>query len=225
MIPEKYRKIFVLTILIFFRFIPFLIAIEIPEILKFSYGVAEYKNESELQERAVKISGLTKKDNDSGYALLQSDYHFISDVTLEKLYSRLIDLDSASLVFDRIIYSKDLSSDKSLKYPHIQEVHTSYKFLGMGKEYRYKVRVYFDKVLDNKFAMRWELFDPMDSSLFKLYGSWYLEEIIVNGKTKTYIRSYGASLMLDPPVGVVFFAGNFGEFEISRTFSNLLEYE
>jgi len=225
MILEKFRKI-IAIILLLFSINPILKANENWGMSKFSYGVAEYKSTSELMERAVKISSLTKKDNGHGYALLQSDYHYISDITLEKLSSRLIDLDSASLVFDRIIYSKDLSSDNSIKYPHLQEVHTSYKFLGMGNEYRYKVRVYFDKNTETEFAMRWELYDPMDSTgLYEVCGSWYLKNLVIDGKTLTYIRSYGITLLENPSMGVLFFTRHFGEYEIYRTFRNLLEYE
>jgi len=214
------------TLLLIFLFLPFTILLDAEEttiIPLSSYGIDEYTSISELCQRVVPIFTLTEKNKGSGFTLLESDYHFVSELPLPLLSRRLIDLDNAAKLFDRIIYSKDLTPKKSLKYPHIQEVHTSYKFFGIGTEYRYKVRVYFDIVSENEFAMRWELYDPMNSSINKIYGSWYLKTININGKSETYIRSFGATLLANAPRGILFFTRIFGKSEIERTFRNLLK--
>jgi len=81
----------------------------------------------------------------------------------------------------------------------------------------------YHTISDNEFAMRWELYDPMDSFISKIYGSWYLKTISVNGNPETYIRSFGATLLKNAPPGVLFFTRTFGKSEVVKTFRNLLD--
>ena len=189
---------------------------------KAGYGIDENINTEKLSDKPVEISHSAEKDDMTGLTILNSDYYMVSKVTVSALSSLLIDLNSASEIFDRIIYSKDLTPENTIKYPHIQEVHASYKFLGIGTEYRYKVRVCFDIVSETEFAMRWELCDSMNSGLADLRGSWYLKELNIDGEAYTYLRSFASTKLERTPPGLLFFTRNFGEFEIRKTFKNLL---
>lgn len=186
------------------------------------YGILEYENIEDLLHNPKKITSQAIDDSSLLVTKLASDYHMLSDKPLYELSSFLMDLDKASDLFDRIEYSKDLTADKSIKYPHIQEIHTSYKFLGIGLQYKYKVRVYFDKVTSNEFAMRWKLVDVWEGSLASLTGTWYLREITINNKKYTYIRSSASTWINGSHPGILFLTRTFGEKEINRTFRNLL---
>lgn len=215
-------RISVFLLMSILTFTPFLYADNESGLIGSGYGITGYSNIENLLQKPEKIATLAIKEEFSGLTVLNSDYHMLSDISVEELSSLLVDLDNASKLFDRIIYSKDLTQERSINYPHIQEVHTSYKFLGIGAEYKYKVRVYFDKVTSSEFAMRWELYDAMDSSLAALTGTWYLKEIYIEGRRYTYIRSYASTRISGQPPGILFFTRTFGEGEIKRTFRNLL---
>ncbi len=202
----------------------FLYADNEPGLTGFAYGIAEYSDVGNLLEKPVEISSFAEKDDLTGLTILNSDYYMISKVPVSALSSLLIDLDCASEIFDRIIYSKDFTPENTIKYYHIQEVHASYKFFGIGTEYRYKVKVCFDIVSETEFAMRWELYDPMDSGLADLRGSWYLKELNIDGEAYTYLRSFASTKLERTPPGLLFFTRNFGKFEIRKTFKNLLSY-
>lgn len=69
------------------------------------------------------------------------------------------------------------------------------------------------------YASRWALVESLDARLGYLYGSWYFEEVEIDGQTMTYVRHYLRSGLTTRVPGVRAFVGSRIEQQIIDLFT------
>ena len=118
------------------------------------------------------------------------DIHAIFDIPISKLINLVVDLENEQNVFPGMIYTKDLNPSEPLWSPHLQEVKASFKLGILGQDYDYIFYKVPELRKDGSFLIKWNLYKSIDGKFDYSFGSWYMKEIIIQGRTYTYVRNY-----------------------------------
>lgn len=127
------------------------------------------------------------------------DSHAIFEIPIYKLIDLVLDLENEHNIFPRLYSTKDLNPSDPLWHPHLQEVKASFKFGIFGQDYNYIFYKIPELRKDGSFLIKWNLYKSIDGKFDYSFGSWYMKEIIFNGKKYTYIRNYVHYGIIDYP--------------------------
>ena len=173
----------------------------------FEYRDSIYPNSSfeELLDKPSVIDYYINPEKRDELKILNTlfDTHIVVDIPMYKLINLVLDLENEQKVFPRMTYTKDLNPDSSLWANHLQEAIMSFKLGFFGSEYHsifYKIPELRE---DGSFLIKWNLYESIDGKFDFVFGSWYMKEIIFNGKKYTYIRNYVHYGIIDYPPHVL----------------------
>ncbi|MCK5152902.1 MAG: hypothetical protein KAQ93_00965 [Spirochaetales bacterium] len=194
------------------------------DVFEYKNQIATYNSFKKLLNNPTDIESHIKQNIKNDEKILDTlfDFHAIYDIPISNLVNNLIDLGNEQNVFPRMIYTKDLNPTDPLWSPHLQEVKTQFKMGRIEETYHYvfyKVPIVND---DGSILIKWNLYDSIDGKFEYNYGSWYLKEIIENGKSYTYVRNYVHYEMKNYP-GYVFIGMKLGGRKDSKNFFKALQ--
>lgn len=150
------------------------------------------------------------------------DSHAIFEIPIYKLIYPVLDLENEQNIFPRMYLTKDLNPSDSPWSPHLQEVKASFKFGIFGQDYNYIFYKIPELREDGSFLIKWNLYESIDGKFDYSFGSWYMKEIIRNGKKYTYIRNFVHYGITDYPSHVLMATKIGGKKDI-KTFINALK--
>lgn len=127
------------------------------------------------------------------------DSHVIFEIPIHRLIGLVLDLENEHNIFPRMYWTKDLNPSDPLWDPHLQEVKASFKFGIFGQDYNYIFYKIPELREDGSFLIKWNLYKSINGKFDYIFGSWYMKEIIFNGKNYTYIRNYTHYGIIDYP--------------------------
>lgn len=164
----------------------------ISNIFEYRNTIASYNSLIKLLNNPTDIESHIKQIRKEDIKILDTlfDFHAIYDIPIYKLSNQLIDIENEQNVFPRMVYSKDLNPEKPFWVPHLQEIKTKFKWGRIEEKYHYifyKVPIVSN---DGSILIKWNLYDSIDGKFEYIFGSWYLKEVIENGKKYTYVRNY-----------------------------------
>jgi len=139
---------------------------------------------------AIKIRIFQNKIDDIPILNVLFDFHVVYKLPIDQLFSKVLNLNEEQKIFPRIIYSKDLNPEDGLWKPHFQEIKTQFTFSFYKENFNYIFYKIPIQNSDGSFLIKWNLYDSVDEKFLYNYGSWYMEEIIIDNQKYTYIRNY-----------------------------------
>ncbi len=170
-------------------------------IIEYRDYIEPFDSLKELLDKPLVIESQISTEKKDGVKILNalSDSHTIFDIPIYKLINLVLDLENEQNVFPRMYFTKDLNPSDSLWSPHLQEVKVSFKFGIFGQDYNYIFYKIPELREDGSFLIKWNLYKSIDGKFDYIFGSWYMKEIIFNGKNYTYIRNYTHYGIIDYP--------------------------
>ena len=184
------------------------------------YGIADIPDYHELIEKPLKITKTFKRNPSNKFSIV-TDYHILLPCPVDRFTSILSDLDSSEDVFPRMEESKVYYHAQFPEDIFYQRIKTDFESFGIGKNYDYSVKVFFDEKKDDLLKMRWVLNESYDNSFDEFSGSWYCREVIVDNQKYTYLRNYSETVFNNAGFLTVFAVKHFTESEIKKNFKSL----
>lgn len=154
---------------------------------------------------------------------LHTDYHALYPLPIESFIAVLIDIENEDSVYPNMTYTKDLTPNRDWNEARYQEVVNSFSFLGIGEKYHYIVYRKPTWYPDGSFTSHWTLVKSVDEKYKTLYGSWFVKEVMLEGKPHTYVRNFVETEMIDPPPLLKTVRSIFGKATVRRFFDSLYE--
>ena len=185
------------------------------------YGISGNPDYHKLLQKPVRIIKKYDKDKEKDRFSIISDYHMLIPCSVDDLACLLADLDTCENVFPRMADSEVYYHAQFPEDIYYQRVKTDFETLGIGKEYEYTLKVFFDERTGSRFKMRWALNESLDNSFSVFEGSWYCEEVEFENKKYTYLRNFTETEFIDPGFFTVFAVKHFSEGEIKRAFRSI----
>ena len=155
-----------------------------------------------------------------------TDFHAVFPFPLEEIIPVFTSFDEEHTVYDRIVYTKDLSPEASAMEPHFQEVKTAFRFLGIGTQQHYILYKVPERISEDEFIIKWNMTESVDGKFYKYYGSWYLKRLSPaegSSEPRTYIRNYATIGFIEPPRGLKMVYNLFLGKEIGNFFSDVYD--
>jgi hypothetical protein len=188
------------------------------------YGIAPGADLSALVGKAALISMYAEKFKDPatgerrlvGYGDAQGVY----DVPLGDLISVLDDPAGAKSYSPRLLEAKIEETDgtRVILYQDIGIV-----FLGIKVSYRFRAEQIRDELSPTEVGYRVRLLESLDGNFYEAYTSWYLKEVLVDGRTLVYIRNYTRPGLRRPPMGTEFILKSFTPRELRSTMERVVK--
>ncbi len=161
-------------------------------IFEYKDNIASFSSLKKLLNRPAVIESYINPEIKDELKLLDTlfDIHAIFNIPISKLINPVVDLENEQNVFPRMIYTKDLNPSTSLWSPHLQEVKIQFRMGTIIQNYNYIFYKVPELREDGSFLIKWNLYKSIDGKFDYSFGSWYMKEIIIQGRTYTYVRNY-----------------------------------
>ncbi|WP_020614160.1 hypothetical protein [Sediminispirochaeta bajacaliforniensis] len=212
----------------FFLLLPIAGADPIPDIVKTAYrfraAIPEGTDPYKLGSKAEVIEQVVDKEHPDVQGLFTiTDSQALFMLSARSIILCLLDHDGEASMYPRLVYSKDLTPERSFDKPHIQEVRTEFTFVGIGDSFSYRLERYPLFFPDGSFLITWRLKESLDGKMSQLYGSWYVKplEPTSDGTPRTYIRNFVNTVFPDPIPGTTLAMKLFGTSDLRGFFKAL----
>ncbi|MDR1143831.1 MAG: hypothetical protein LBK77_06405 [Spirochaetaceae bacterium] len=120
---------------------------------------------------------------------MEADVHICTAVPLEKIKSAITDYDNYTGIFRRSTASRTLSRDAGGTTAFFE---MTVGAMGITVVTAYTVLLETPIDTPDKFLLRFSHISD-NGSIRKVYGFWYLESVMIDGKPYTYLRYYSTS--------------------------------
>ena len=189
------------------------------------FGIAEQGFDSTLIRNPVRVDKLVEGFSENGdrRLLTITDMHALYPVPLESVVRVLTSYGSFYMFYRRLVRSTDLTPENGpFDYHRLRNVSRA-GALGIEREYDYTIRIFTELTQLGAFRQKWRLETSNDGRLYAAYGSWYLEEVELEGKGYTYLRYFNATGFIEVPVGLETIMNTFMEADIKKVFRETVD--
>jgi hypothetical protein len=188
------------------------------------YGIAPGADLAALVGKAALISMYAEKFKDpaTGERRLvgYGDAHGVYDIPLGDLLAVLNDPAGAVSYSPRLLEARIEEADgpRVILYQDIGIV-----FLGIKVSYRFRAEQVRDDLSPTEAGYRVRLLESLDGNFYEAYTSWYLKEVLVDGRILVYIRNYTRPGLRKPPLGTEFIIKSFTPGELKNTIERVVK--
>jgi hypothetical protein len=163
------------------------------------YGIVPGTDLEALAGKTVTLGMKTMSYTDpaTGKHMLRGygEAHALCDVPMAALEESIWDFVGQKKIFPKLLDVKveELEADRAKVYQRL-----GISVLGIGVGYKMRIEVCRDHLSPSAIGTRSRLLECPDGNMFESYSSWYLQEVVVNGKTMTYMRLFSSPGISDP---------------------------
>jgi hypothetical protein len=188
------------------------------------YGIAPGADLAGLVGKATLISMSAEKfrDPETGERRLigYGDAQGVYDVPIRDLLAVLDDPAGAVSYSPRLLEARIEEEDgpRVVLYQDIGIV-----FLGFKVSYRFRAEQIRDDLSPSEVGYRVRLLESLDGHFFEAYTSWYLAEVLVDGRQLVYIRNYTRPGLRKPALGMEFIVRRFTPGELRSTMERVVK--
>ena len=188
------------------------------------YGIAPGTDMAALVGKPALISMTAEKFKDPatgerrivGYG----DAHGVFDVPMADVLAVLNDPAGAVSYSPRLLEAR-IEKAEGARVVMYQDI--GIVFLGIKVSYRFRAEQVRDDLSSTAVGYRVRLLERLDGNFYEAYTSWYLEEVVVDGRTLVYIRNYTRPGLRKPPLGTEFIIKNFTPGELKSTIERVVK--
>jgi hypothetical protein len=158
--------------------------------------------------------------NDRKVIRSETDVHAIYPYPVGYFVEELLDFENTKNIFPRVVESVLEEASEDPFGLHTLWVHIDVKVLGFGAEYTYATNNWMERH-GSGYLQKYNLNRSPDGMLYQLVGSWYVEEILYQGKPHTYIRNFAVIGIQKGSVPMEVAMRAFGIWQMKRVFGNI----
>jgi hypothetical protein len=194
------------------------------EFSEYRFQIASGTNVKNLVDTAREVEFFIdnfKSSEGKKIVISHSDFHVVFDIPIEYIIMVFEDQDRQVEIVPRLMeYEyKILSEGPPLLLEQTQLI--GIDFMGVSATYYNLLLTEMGERNSNtkkSYGIRWTLIDSLDDKLKANDGSWYVEEVIVDGRRMTYIRNLNISQIQDTFFGLEFTLKSFAPSDTKKMF-------
>ncbi len=146
---------------------------------------------------------------DDAFMAVSSDVHGVYRVSFASLAETIADLDSHEDFVPHVDSSEARQVDED-RLEWLQHVELSFGFLFFNVDYAFENRHVVMQLDDDRFALVFRMNETYDDLVADIYGSWYLERLVVDGDEYVYVRYFNHVVFGRRVTGLRFAVRSFG---------------
>ncbi len=171
------------------------------------FSVAPFDDPANLREQPRElIYRVQTEELPPGVILVNTaEYDYLTEVRLADLREAITALDDYDDFGPRVAKSNGmpLTQAEAGRRSWLQELTLSFRVLFFGEVYDYILRLdEVDLDIPGSYGVEWRLESSLDGKFHDVRGGWFLREIVVDGRSETYVRYWNRTDFADGSAGL-----------------------